>query len=399
MYFKRQSGESISNRFYKKVCRAILTEQSTMAGDGTEKATVIEGKEWYMAAYAPQGVPSSDHLKLRTVTISLADDSIPDGHVAVELLWISVDPYLRSRMTGHQDGLYMPQFKIDEVLVAFGVGRVIKSKDSRYSEGDIVLNPYFPIAEYCVMPSDSLIRKIDVTAGIAIPDYLNALGAPGFAAWVGIVVLGEAKPGLNVFVSAAAGGVGMFAGQLAKLRGCRVIGSTGSDDKVKLLKEAFGYDDAFNYKRETDYDAALSKYFPNGIDVYLDNVGGKMLEAVLNHINIGGRIPLCGMISEYNKTWKERDGVRNLLNLVGKNVRMEGFLVGSYLNRFQDFLKEMEDYLLQGKIISKTKTYNGIDSFLESLGSLFSSTNNGKVVIQVKVNDIYTKFLPKPSLS
>ncbi|KAG4170823.1 hypothetical protein ERO13_A12G173933v2 [Gossypium hirsutum] len=348
---------------------------------------VVESKEWYLAGYAAEGVPTTDHLTLRSVPLSLSLDSIPDAHVAVQLLFISVDPYLRTRMSGQEDGLYFPQFSLNQVITAFGVGRVMRSKDEKYSEGDIVLNAFFPVAEYCVVPSSVLIRKIDPEAGIRLPEYLSCLGVPGFAAWVGIEVLGEAKPGSNAFISAAAGGVGMVAGQLAKLKGCRVIGSTGSDAKVRLLKEEFGYDDAFNYNKETDFDAALSKmicrYFPNGIDIYLENVGGKMLEAVLNHVNPHARIPVCGMISQYNQIWTEREGVRNLLNIVGKEARMEGFLVGSYLDRFADFTVEMEGYLKQGKISSKIKIYEGIQSFVESLGSLFSSSNFGKVVIEV----------------
>ncbi|XP_057508277.1 2-alkenal reductase (NADP(+)-dependent)-like [Actinidia eriantha] len=352
-------------------------------GGGKEELAVVNSREWYLSAYAPQGVPTSDHLKLRTVSLSLHPDSIPDGHLALQILWISVDPYLRSRMTGHDEGLYFSQFNLNQVLTEFGIGRVIRSKDSGFTEGDIVINPFSPIAEYCVIPS-AFLRKVDPTSGISLPDYLCSLGVPGFTAWVGIEVLGNPKPGSNVFISAAAGGVGMFAGQLAKLKGCRVIGSTGSDEKVKLLKEEFGYDDAFNYHKETDFDAALSKYFPNGIDVYFENVGGKMLEAVLNHVNRGARIPLCGMISQYNKVWEEREGLRNLLNMVGKEVRMEGFLVGTYLDRFGDFMKEMEGYIKEGKIQSKHKVYNGIESFLESFASIFSSSNMGKVVIQVR---------------
>ncbi|KAK4713953.1 hypothetical protein R3W88_019860 [Solanum pinnatisectum] len=202
---------------------------------------------------------------------------------------------------------------------------------------------------------------------------------PGITAWVGIEKIGNAKEGSNVFISAAAGGVGIIAGQLAKVKGCRTVGSVGSDDKVKLLKKECGYDEAFNYRIETDYDAALTKYFPNGIDVYFDNVGGKMLEAVLNH---GARIALCGMISEYNKVWTER-GVRNLLNMVGKEVMMKGFMVGSYYNHFEEFIKEMEVHLKEGKTKSKHKIYNGIESFLESLASLFTSSNVGKVILQV----------------
>ncbi|KAF8410731.1 hypothetical protein HHK36_003268 [Tetracentron sinense] len=345
---------------------------------------VVESREWVLSAYVPQGVPTSEHLKLNTVTLKLDSDSIPDRHIAVQLLWLSIDPYLRTRMSGHQDGLYFPQFELNQAVTGFGVARVIRSKNSSYIEGDIILNPFCPVAEYCIIQPSDFLRKVDPDAGVPLPDYLCSLGVPGFSAWVGIEVLGNPKPGENVFISAAAGGVGMFAGQLAKIKGCRVVGSTGSDEKVKLLKEEFGYDDAFNYNTETDFDAALSKYFPTGIDIYLENVGGKMLEAVLNHVNKRARIPVCGMISQYNQVWSEREGVRNLLNMVGKEVRMEGYLVGSYINRFGDFAKEMESYIKQGKISSKHKIYNGIESFLESLASLFSSSNVGKVVIQVK---------------
>ncbi|XP_048434107.1 2-alkenal reductase (NADP(+)-dependent)-like isoform X2 [Pyrus x bretschneideri] len=305
----------------------------------------VESREWYLAAYAAEGVPTSDHLKLRTVTLSLSPDSIPEQHVILEILFISVEPYLRSRITGREDGLYSPQFNLDEFVA----------------------------------------RRIDPNNGIPLPEYISSIGVPGFAAWVGIELLADPKPGSNVFISAAAGAVGMCAGQLAKLRGCRVIGSTGSDEKVRLIKEEFGYDDAFNYHTETNFDAALSKYFPNGIDVYLDNVGGEMLEAALNHVNKHAKVPLCGMISGYNKVWTEREGVRNLLNLIGKEVNMQGFMVGSYVHRFGDFATEMESHLKQGKIgYSKLKIFHGIETFLESLGSLFTSSNVGKVVIQVK---------------
>ncbi|GKV38271.1 hypothetical protein SLEP1_g46197 [Rubroshorea leprosula] len=340
---------------------------------------MVENREWVLKEYVSEGLPTSHHLKLQTAKLS----TVPDGHLMFRILWISVDPYTRTQMTGREEGLYAPQFELNQAARAFAIGEVIQSKDVSYSVGDIVVIPFCPVAEYCVKPADLFLRKIDPTPGVSELDYLTALGVPGFAAWVGIVVLGDPKPGENVFISAAAGGVGVFAGQLAKLRGCRVVGSTGSDEKVKFLKEELGYDEAFNYKTETDFDAALAKYFPNGIDIYLDNVGGKMLEAVLNHVNVRARIPLCGMISQYNKVWTEREGVRNLLNMVGKDVRMEGFMIGSYLHRFGEFMEEVIGYLKEGKMSTKQKIYHGIESFLESICSLFTGSNAGKVVIQV----------------
>nr|QLI49062.1 alkenal reductase-like protein [Gloriosa superba] len=345
-------------------------------------AEVVESRQWVMTAYAEEGLPTPEHVTLITTKVAVDAASIPEGHAAVQVLWISIDPYLRSGMLGRMDGLCFPPFPIGKVITTLGVGRIIRSKDASYCEGDIVLHTSVPVADYCIAPA-TMLRKIDMGTRISPLDYLTAFGLPGFAAWIAIHLIGNPKPGENVFISAAAGAVGMLAGQLAKLKGCRVVGSTGTDEKVNLLKEEFKFDDAFNYKKEADFDAALSKYLPSGIDIYVDNVGGKMLEAVLNHVNKKARIPLCGMISQYNQVWTERDGVRNLLNMIGKEVRMEGFIITSYLQQFQDFEQEIGEYLNEGKLVSKVKIVEGIEGFLESLLSLFSSSNVGKVILQV----------------
>ncbi|KAJ6849303.1 polygalacturonase-like [Iris pallida] len=342
----------------------------------------VESRGWVMKAYAESGRPTEDHLELRARRVATDAESIPDGQVAVQVLWVSVDPFLRSRMTGRLDGLSLDPYPLGQVITAFGAGRAMNSKDENYTEGDIAIIPFCPVEEYCVLPSLSF-RKVDASKGISPLEYLNALGVPGFAAWVGVHLIADPKAGENVFVSAAAGAVGMFAGQLAKLKGCRVVGSAGTDEKVNLLKEELNFDDAFNYNKETDFDVALSKYFPDGIDVYFENVGGEMLEAVLNHVNKRARIPLCGMISQYNQVWTERQGIRNLLNMVGKDVKMEGFMIGSYIHHFGDFAEDIEGYIREGKLVSKFKMNNGIESFLPSLVSLFSSSNVGKVIIEV----------------
>ncbi|KAI6704056.1 hypothetical protein NL676_013192 [Syzygium grande] len=342
----------------------------------------IERKEWTLEEYVHGGVPTSRHLKLRTSGMGVSGVDVPDGHVLLRLHWLSVDPYLRARLGSQRDGLYFPPFELHKPVTTFGIGEVLATKDSSFGVGEMVLNTIAPVSEYSTAPAQAL-RKIEIApdSGVSALDYLSALGIPGFAAWIGITVIGDPKPGENVFISAAAGGVGLVAGQLAKLKGCRVVGSVGSDAKVKFLKEEIGYDEAFNYNAETDYDAALSKYFPDGIDIYLDNVGGRMLEAVLNHLNTHARIPLCGMISQYNQVWTERFGVRNLLNLVGKEARMEGFLLD--WNRFGEFVEEMTGHIKQRKIVSKYEIYHGTESFLESIQSMFTSSNAGKVIIQV----------------
>ncbi|KAK3433429.1 hypothetical protein EUGRSUZ_D01328 [Eucalyptus grandis] len=342
----------------------------------------VERKEWTLEEYVHGGVPTSRHLQLRTSTMGVSKDDVPDGHVLLRLHWLSVDPYLRARLGSQRDGLYFPPFELHKPVTTFGIGEVLETKHSSFNAGEMVLNTIAPVSEYCTVPADAL-RKIELgpDSGVSALDYLSALGIPGFAAWIGITVIGNPKPGENVFISAAAGGVGIVAGQLAKLKGCRVVGSVGSDAKVKFLKEEIGYDDAFNYNVETDYDAALSKFFPDGIDIYFDNVGGQMLEAVVNHLNTHARIPLCGMISQYNQVWTDRFGVRNLLNLVGKQARMEGFMLD--WNRFGEFVEEMTGYIKQRKIVSKHEIYRGTESFLESIQSMFTSSNAGKVIIQV----------------
>lgn len=152
-----------------------LKLESQRMGEKSEEVVLVESREWYMASYSPDGVPTSDHLKLRTVKISLSGDSIPDAHVAVEPLYFSIDPYIRSKMKGHVDGLYSDQFKLNEVITAFGIAKVVRSKDINFKEGDVVLHPFLPIAEYCVVNSHVL-RKMDANSGISFPDFLTCFG-------------------------------------------------------------------------------------------------------------------------------------------------------------------------------------------------------------------------------
>nr|ABR16193.1 unknown [Picea sitchensis] len=341
---------------------------------------IISNRELILVAYANEGPVTDAHLKIRETQLdvgSVGKDGSP-GDVAVQNLWISVDPYLRQLMKQSDDGLYMPSFQLNQVIRSASVGKVVASANPAFEVGDIV-SGFYQVSEYAIVPGGGL-RKIDTS--VAKPsDYLGLLGMPALTAWSGFTIVGEPNPGDEVFVSAAAGSVGMLVGQLAKIKGCRVVGSAGSDQKVKLLKEEFGFDDAFNYKSETDWDAALARYFPRGIDIYFDNVGGRMLEAVLNNINMKARIPLCGMISQYNQEWKQRFGVRNLLNLVGKCVKMEGFMCGQYLHRMGEFLEEMTGYIKEGKLKYKEDVKEGLDSFLEAFNSMFSGDNLGKPVI------------------
>ncbi|XP_057822118.2 2-alkenal reductase (NADP(+)-dependent)-like [Cryptomeria japonica] len=354
---------------------------------------MVRNKQVVLVSYANEGPVTDDHVKIRETQLNL--NACKEGEVIVQNLFVSVDPYMRWRMKEEITwrkkeetnwGRYFDNFKLDQPIVSLSVGKVVVSANSGFEVDDLVTG-MLEVAEYSIVVSvqGSMLMKLD--PNLALPsDYLGPLGMVGMTAWGGLLQLGEPKPGDEVLVSAAAGAVGLLVGQLAEIKGCRVVGSAGSDQKVKMLKEEFGFDDAFNYKSETDLDAALSKYFPRGIDIYFENVGGKMLEAVLNHININARIPVCGMISQYNQEWEKCYGVRNLVNLVGKCAKMQGFLGGMFLNRSEEFIKEMGGYMQQGKIKYKEDVKHGIEIFLEAFNSLFSGGNTGKVLVQLTPN-------------
>uniref|UniRef100_A0A0D6QVZ8 Enoyl reductase (ER) domain-containing protein n=1 Tax=Araucaria cunninghamii TaxID=56994 RepID=A0A0D6QVZ8_ARACU len=338
----------------------------------------VKTKQVILVSYANEGPVTGDHLKTRETQLNV--NGCKEGEVAVQNLWISVDPYLRLLMKEVNTGLPSQNFTLGEPIVSRSVSKVVASANPEFHVGDIVLG-YSQVSEYATL-SGSGLTKLDAHVA-PLPYCLGLLGSSGLTAYVGLIKIGEAKPGDEVFVSAAAGAVGLVVGQLAKIKGCRVVGSASSNEKVKVLKEEFGFDDAFNYKAETDWDAALTKYFPKGIDIYFENVGGHMLEAVLNHINLNARIPVCGMISQYNENWKQHYGVRNLLNLVGKCAKMQGFTVRHYLDHMDQFREEMIGYIKEGKIKYSVDVKQGIDSFLEAFNSMLGGKNIGKTLLQL----------------
>ncbi|KAH9318793.1 hypothetical protein KI387_020562, partial [Taxus chinensis] len=326
---------------------------------------IVRNKRVILASFANEGPVTHDHIQVKETQFNI--NGCKQGEVAVKNMWISVDPYLRWRMK-NVEGAVFQNFELGQPILSRSVSKIVASANPQFKEGDIVL-AFSEVAEYAILPGSGLTKLIDDVD--TLPHYLGLLGSSGLTAYIGLMKIGELKPGEQVFVSAAAGAVGLVVGQLAKINGCRVVGVTGSDEKVKILKEEFGFDDAFNYKSETDWDAALTKYFPTGIDIYFENVGGRMLEAVLNHINTNARIPVCGMISQYNEDWKQTYGVRNLLNLVGKSAKMQGFIVAHYVDHMDQFREEMIGYLKQGKLKYRVDAKQGVDSFLEAFNSMF----------------------------
>ncbi|KAF8725402.1 hypothetical protein HU200_019921 [Digitaria exilis] len=328
--------------------------------------------------YYVTGFPSADAMEVLTGTASLA---VPPGSsvMVVKNLYISCDPYMRDRMTKHERPSYVPEFVLGETLVNFGVCKVIASGHSDYKVGDLVWG-VTGWEEYTLVTEPESFFKIHHPE-LPLSYYTGVLGMPGLTAWAGFFQVGKPKKGEYVFVSAASGAVGQLVGQLAKLTGCYVVGSAGSDEKVNLLKNKFGFDEAFNYKKEADLDATLRRYFPEGIDIYFESVGGPTLEAVLENMRPHGRIPACGMISQYNL--EEKHGVRNIFQVVAKRLRMEGLLVFDYYSDYYKFEEEMAGYLKEGKISYVEDIAEGLEEAPAALIGLFTGRNVGKQLVAV----------------
>ncbi|KAJ9701780.1 hypothetical protein PVL29_006940 [Vitis rotundifolia] len=323
------------------------------------------------------GVPTDADMYITTSTISL---KVPEGSkaVLVKNLYLSCDPYMRPRMTYTTDS-YVNSFKPGSVIEGYGVAKVLDSGHPNFSKGDLVWG-FTGWEEYGLITSTEMLIKIPTT-DVPLSYYTGILGMPGLTAYAGFYEICTPKKGEYVYVSAALGAVGQLVGQFAKLFGCYVVGSAGSKEKVDLLKNKFGFDEAFNYKEETDLVACLKRYFPEGIDIYFDNVGGKMLDAVLLNMRVHGRIAACGMISQYNLD--KLEGVCNLINIIIKQVRIQGFIVTSYYHLYPKYLEMVLPHIKEGKIVYVEDTVEGLESAPQALIGLFSGRNVGKQVVVV----------------
>ncbi|GLJ54852.1 hypothetical protein SUGI_1177990 [Cryptomeria japonica] len=266
------------------------------------------------------------------------------------------------------------------VIDTYGVAKVIISNHPDFKEGDLVVG-MIGIQDYSIItPATGLLTKIKYT-DIPLSNYVGVLGLTGFTAYAGLHNVCSPQKGEQVFISAACGSVGHLAGQFAKLQGCHVVGSCGSKQKVELLKNRLGFDDAFNYKEEPDLNAALKRCFPRGIDIYFENVGGDMLEAVLENMNVHGRIAVCGAISQYNRDKPE--GVTDPMKLVYQRIKMQGFLAADYLNSFPEFIEKTRGYLIDGRIESLEDISDGLESVPSAFVGLFQGHNVGKKIVRL----------------
>ena len=320
----------------------------------------------------PEGVPTADNFEIASVELP----ETGDGQVLVQNIYMSVDPYMRGRMVDRRS--YVPPFQIGEPLTGGCVGKVVQSNHADYAMGDYVAS-FLSWREYYLSDGRGL-QKLDPQ--LPLSTYLGIAGMPGQTAYWGLLDIGKPQEGETVFVSAAAGAVGSVVCQIAKLKGCTVIGSAGSDEKIAWLKNEIGVDEAFNYKTSGSIARMLRKLAPNGIDIYFENVGGDHLEGALANMNMNGRIPVCGMIAQYNAT-EPVPGPSNLANIIGMRLLLKGFIVSDYDARSAEFYADMGKWLASGQLKYQETILDGIENAPAAFIGLFSGENKGKMLVKL----------------
>jgi NADPH-dependent curcumin reductase len=297
-----------------------------------------------------------------------------EGEVLVKILYISLDPAMRGWM--NEGKSYVPPVGIGEVMRAGAVGRVITSRDPNLAVGDHVVG-VLGVQEYAVAKAKGL-TKVDPKL-VPLPVYLGTLGMPGMTAYFGLLEIGQPKAGETVVVSGAAGAVGQVVGQIAKIKGCRVVGIAGGADKCAYLR-SIGFDAAIDYKHE-DVKAALKQHCPKGVDVYFDNVGGEILDIVLTQLAMHARIVICGAISQYNES--KMKGPSNYMSLLVNRAMMKGMVVFDYASRYGEAAREMAGWMATGQLKTREDVVEGLETFPETLLKLFKGENTGKLVLKV----------------
>ncbi|MFF4405922.1 NADP-dependent oxidoreductase [Streptomyces sp. NPDC001262] len=327
-------------------------------------------REWHLVA-RPQGWPKPEDFALREATVSEPGE----GQIVVRNLYLSVDPYMRGRMNDVKS--YVPPFQLDRPMDGGAVGEVVASRAEGFAPGDHVLHS-LGWREYALVDAQ---RAVKVDAAVApLSSYLGVMGMPGMTAYAGLLEVGSFKEGDTVFVSGAAGAVGSMVGQVARLKGAaRVIGSAGSAEKVRHLTEELGFDAAFNYKDGPVLEQ-LKEAAPDGIDVYFDNVGGEHLEAAISVLKPHGRAVLCGAIAQYNDT-EPAPGPRNLGQVIGKRLRLQGMIVSDHEALRPQFFTEVGGWLRSGELAHRETVVKGIEGMGEAFLGLLRGDNTGKMIV------------------
>ena len=315
----------------------------------------------------PEGLPKLDDFKV----VSAVLPDIADGQLLIRQMYMSVDPAMRPRLTNG--------YELDRVMGGGALGRVVQSRNERFAEGDLVQNQQ-GFREYAVSDGRG-VRTLTPQPGVPVTAYMSVLGGTGFTAYGGMLEIAKLKEGEQVFVSTAAGAVGSIAAQIAKIKGCYVIGSTGSDEKVAWLRNEVGLDAVINYK-QTPIRQGLKAAAPRGIDVYFDNVGGDHLDAALASMNSLGRVAVCGMIGGYNEPGS-RTVVRNLSNIIYGRITLRGFVVMDFPHLREAFDRDMHEWLKAGTIKWKETVLEGIDEAPHAMVGLMQGENIGKMLVHL----------------
>lgn len=317
-------------------------------------------------------MPTKDNFEFRESNVA----ELKEGEVHLKGLFYSVDPYMRGRMNDAKS--YVPPFKVGEPIEGAVIAEVIDSKSDKIQKGDKV-QARLPWKKEMVANAEKL-QKIDDSIAPA-SYYLSILGMTGLTAYFGFLDIGKPSPGNTVVISGAAGAVGSVVGQIAKIKACKVVGIAGSDEKIEMLKEKFGFDDGINYKTADNMKEAVKKACPNGVDIYFDNVGGEISDAVIANINFHARIALCGQIALYNAE-ETPTGPRLQPMLLTRSVLMQGFIIGNYSDRFGEGIKQLAEWVKEGKLTFEETIIEGFDNLPEAFLGLFEGKNKGKMVVK-----------------
>lgn len=335
---------------------------------------MAERNRQYLLRQRPSGRIGPDTFELTEQPVP----EISDGEALVRVGWISLDP--TNRMWINDAPTYLPPVGIGEVMRAAGMGQVVESKNPNYTVGQTVQG-LLGWQEYAVVSDTSMVNPVDVAEGVPPSAYLGALGMTGLTAWVGIRDIGKPQPGETVVVSAAAGAVGSVAGQLAKAAGARVVGIAGGPQKCALLTDELGFDAAVDHRAD-DWAVQLKAATPNGIDVDFENVGGALMDAIFTRLNIGARVALCGLISEYNAE-DPPPGPRAFGNLLIQRALVKGFIVLDHFGQATEAITEIAGLMQQGKLKPLETVVEGFEQLPTAINMLFDGKNVGKLVVQI----------------
>jgi len=321
----------------------------------------------------PEGIPSSENFLLQEEKVP----TISSGEILLQLVYVSVDPYIRGRMNDVKS--YIPPFEVGESMKSGAVAKIIESKNDNFSVGSHL----YGMLDWKVIQISDGGGLFPIPEGLApLSSYLGVLGVTGLTAYFGLLEIGKPKENETLVVSGAAGAVGLTVSQIGKIKGCRVLGIAGSDEKVQNLKNKFGLDEAINYKKSKNLVNEIKDSCPNGVDIYFDNVGGRVSDAVIFNSNNFCRIPVCGAISQYNET-KLSHGPRINPFIISRRLKMQGFIVFDYADKYLEAQMQLGKWMKEGKISLEETVIEGFDNIPNAFLGLFQGKNMGKMIVKI----------------